>query len=108
MSRPEAVVVTCMGCGAQETLEPVRTETGWVVRLEPLDGWTVPPMRCPACSVPPVPESVRLILCEHLTGRGIRQWWRSYLRLDPHAQEGHAGEHARKYVEKLELGQGCT
>lgn len=53
----------------------------------------------------PVPESVAAILRDDLTDRGIEQWWQSYLRLDPHGQEGHAREHARQWVER-QTGQG--
>lgn len=54
----------------------------------------------------PVPESVKEILRDDLTEQGIEQWWQGYLRLDPHGQEGHAREHARRFLEQLQVGQG--
>jgi len=47
---------------------------------------------------PPVPERVYKILRPVLTPGGIQAWWEEYVRLDPHAQEGHAVEHARYFV----------
>ena len=41
------VIVICVDCDCEVTLPP--TEPGYV-SVAPLDGWTAPPPRCPACS----------------------------------------------------------
>lgn len=53
---------------------------------------------------PPVPPDVRNMLAGILTPGGIDQWWTNYLHLDPLASNGHAKEHARRFVHSLRHG----
>lgn len=80
--------------------ETVREAQDWaqiaLAVLEDLEG-TLPESR------PPLPVSVRRILKGTLTPGGMDMWWTNYLRLDPHAQEGHAREHARTFVATLRM-----
>jgi hypothetical protein len=45
-SKERGKIVTCAACGVKVLLPFVRDGE---VSIEKLDGWTAPPLRCPAC-----------------------------------------------------------
>lgn len=49
----------------------------------------------------PAPASVVAILDAYLSPKGIERWWQGYVRMDPHAQEGHARDRARAWVARF-------
>jgi hypothetical protein len=57
--------------------------------------------------MPQIPDSVKEILREDLTEKGMQAWWERYVFLDPFAQEGHACEHARTWIGKLHKHGGA-
>jgi hypothetical protein len=86
------------GSPSNETEREARKFALWAMEaLEEFEG-KIPQDR------PPLPKSVYDILSPLLTPGGCDLWWTNYLRLDPHAQEGHAREHARRFAYSLRDG----
>lgn len=48
-AQDRGVTLNCLGCGREVVLPPAPDRPGYV-SIEPIDGWTAPPLLCPECS----------------------------------------------------------